>query len=192
MSFLRILAIALVFSAIGCSASEIAEQTFAVSGTPLEVTVPAGWIRIPEKALSRIQQSAPGFQSNYVAGFAGPRSPPNTPMTILLVQILPVDITPKIYVDSAQTSFAHAKVAQPARGLEREGFRVGLDGRAAMSGMHGQDGRASRTYALPSSKGVIEFSIYCPAKDASATFALVESCLNKLKLTEGAPPFLSS
>jgi len=90
------------------SAEEPATQEFPIDAAHMTLTLPRDWIKIPEKALNNIRQNvqklSPNIKSNYVAGFAGPKPPSNTPLTLLLVQVLPMNLTPEVFLASAQAS----------------------------------------------------------------------------------------
>lgn len=185
---LRNFAFALVSSS-WLAAQEIATQVFPIETAHMTLTLPSDWIKMPEKALNNIRQEvqkiSPNIKSNYVVGFAGPKPPPNTPLTLLLVQVLPMDLTPDVFLTSAQASQKALAMMRPDLSLKQTAPYVNDAIGAVVAPGQTQKGSSGRSYTMPTSKGVITLDLYCPTEGAEKTFELVESCLKKLSFTGG-------
>jgi len=180
MKLLRLLPVALIFAS-----ALRAEPHLPVAGAPYELSLPNGWTPMPQAQLDFFRHLSPDEPSDYTAGYAGPRTPQSTAITIMLVQVLPADMTPQDYLEHASSTLTGLQASHPERGIVRDLCRVGLNDRALVTGMHSTNGKAVRLYAFPTSKGLIEFVLFSPPESAAATFAAMESCLVKLRLTAG-------
>lgn len=173
-------------------AEDIATQTFSVEEAHLTLRLPTDWIKMPERALDKFRQSvagtAPGLKSNYVAGFAGPRPPANTPLTLLFVQVFPPDFTPQVFLSSLQAAKQAVAAADPGLGLQNSAPYVNREIGAVVTPGRTQTGTSGRSYTIPTSQGVIAIDLYCPTGAADRTFHTVESCLKKINLVGGVEP----
>jgi hypothetical protein len=171
-------------------AGDITTQTFSVDAANLNLVLPSDWIKMPERALARFSQGAsqiaPKINNNYVAGFAGPRPPANTPITLIFVQVFPSDLTPTNFLASlraSQQALAKArpdlKLVQPDPYVDNEIGAVVVPGRTH----HGTSGRS---YTIPTSQGILSLDLYCPTENSDTTFKTIETCLKKISFTNGA------
>ena len=155
----------------------------------MTLTLPRDWIKIPEKALNNIRQNvqklSPNIKSNYAVGFAGPKPPSNTPLTLLLVQVLPMDLTPEVFLASAQASRKALAMMRPDLSLKQTAPYVNDAIGAVVVPGQTQKGSSGRSYTMPTSQGVITLDVYCPTDGAEKTFEAVESCFKKISFTGG-------
>jgi len=144
---------------------------------------------MPDKALDRFRQNAgqtaPNLKSNYVAGFAGPRPPANTPFTLLLVQVFPRDLTPQVFATSIKAAQQALAKQRPDLKLEQPAPYVDLQIGAVVSPGRTQQGTSGRAYTVPTSQGVIALDLYCPTEGADRTFSAVEASLKRMVFTDG-------
>lgn len=180
MKPLRLLTFALVFTS-----ALMAEQNVPVAGAPFDVIVPDGWVRIPDTAMAHLRRHILGVQWYYPIGFVGPRPPPNTGVTVLMLRAFETDMTPKSYLDCTRATFAADQADDPGVKMVQDDCQIGLSERAVITSFHASDGRVWRTYAFPSPDALFEFSVLCPATNAPATFAAIESCLSRLRFVAG-------
>jgi len=170
-------------------AQDLATRAFSIEEAHLTLSLPGDWIKMPDRALDRFRQNAgavaPNVISNYVAGFAGPRPPANTPLTLLLVQVFPSDLTPQTFASSLQA--VHRAIAAARPDLKIEQLAPHVDGELGAVVVPGriQQGTSGRSYTIPTSQGVIGVDLYCPTDAAGKTFEVVESCLKKIRFTGG-------
>lgn len=181
-----------VFALVACSqlaADDLATRAFPIEAAHMTLTLPNDWIKIPEKALNNIRQEvqkiSPNLKSNYVVGFAGPKPPPNTPLTLLLVQLLPMDLTPEVFLHSAKVAQAAIASARPDLNLKQPAPYVNDAIGAVVAPGQTQKGSSGRSYTIPTSQGVLTLDAYCPTEGAEKTFEVVESCFKKLSFTGG-------
>jgi hypothetical protein len=182
----------LIFAFVSCAtlpAEDLATQTFSVEEAHLTLPLPSDWIKMPDRALDRFRQAAsataPSVKTNYVAGFAGPRPPANTPLTLLFVQVFPADLTAQEFLSSMQAAHRALAASRPELKVEQEAPRIdGEIGAVVVPGKTPQ-GTSGRSYTIPTSRGVIALDLYCPTDAADSTFRAVESCLKKLGFTGG-------
>jgi len=164
-------------------------QTCAIQQAHLAFPVPPGWIKMPDKALDRFRQNAgqtsPNLRSNYVAGFAGPRPPANTPFTLLLVQVFPLDLTPQVFASSIKAAQQALATKRPDLKLEQPAPYVDPQIGAVVSPGRTQQGTSGRSYTVPTSQGVISLDLYCPTEGADRTFSAVEASLKRLTFMDG-------
>ena len=190
MKFFTILAVQ--FALVACStlsAQDIASQTIAIEEAHLKFTLPGDWIKIPDRALDRFRQGAgqiaSNIRSNYVAGFAGPRPPANAPLTLLLVQIFPRDLTPQAFLASIRAAKRALVTARPDLKLEQPGPYVDAEIGAVVAPGRTQQGTSGRSYSIPTSEGIIALDLYCPTDAADKTFRTVEAALKTGSFTNG-------
>lgn len=166
-----------------------ATQTFSIEEAHATLVLPKDWIKMPERGLDRFRQSAnataPHLKTHYVAGFAGPRPPPNTPLTLLLVQIFPRDFTPRAFIASIPAAKKAITAAEPDLKIEQTAPFVDAALGAVVAPGRSEDGHSGRTYVIPMSQGVIALDLFCPTSSAEETFGRFDSCLKKISFTSG-------
>ena len=170
-------------------AEDSAAQTFSIQEAHLNLPLPNDWIKMPERALDRFRRNAdsiaPSIKSSYVAGFAGPRPPANSPLTLLIVQVFPRDLRPEDFLSSLlaiQQSLARAK---PDWKPEQSAPYIDSEIRAVVVPGRTPQGTSGRSYTIPTSQGVIVLDLYCPTEAAVRIFPTVESCLRKISFADG-------
>ena len=171
------------------SAEDTAAQTFSIQEAHLTLPLPNDWIKMPERALDRFRRNAdsiaPSVKSNYVAGFAGPRPPANSPLTLLIVQVLPRDLTPQIFLSSLLAIQQSLATATPDWKPEQSAPYIDSEIRAVVIPGRTPQGTSGRSYTIPTSQGVIVLDLYCPTEASARIFPTVESCLRKISFSDG-------
>lgn len=158
-----------------------ATQTFMVDKASLALTLPKEWIQMPEGALTRFRnhptEFAPNIKAACVAGFAGPRTNPNGPLTLLLVQVCPRELTPELYASALKP----AKESKAGELIPTVSEELG----AAIVPVRTQGTSSRKTYVFPTTKSVILLDLYCAAENADPIARTIDSSLKQLTFATG-------